>query len=505
MYRQMTYPEQADELRHVIPAERYVNQKVGKNASPFRPLGAKWKLFQQALRLGISFLERLLGVRLYVENQYRELLLVEPRSRALLTRLLDEGVAAKWVRQTSSPDVPAVESVMIDIAPSLLPDGRRLHMGGSTGNGTGNTMSEAMIPALGELLERYSSAGFQERNIIQGSYKQLRRRRAVNPELFQFYSNEQIARDSFVKSRVTEETQMGWIEAKTLSKGRRVLIPAQLVYIFYEASFPSDPVFWSSTSNGVAAGGSHEHAAYGAISESIERDGFMMFWLNKIAPPRIDLNSIPVSSVREILQRLRACGIRIEILDCTTEVSVPSFAAVLVDEKGDHPVSVSAVADLDVENAFTKLIHEAVKFLHAGWPRGASIAPENITRIEDRQKYWARADMIQEIEFLLQGPMKSYEDISQTSCKTYSEKLARMKRIFAEKCLQCYLVDITTKVARDTGLSVVKAIIPELVPIHFNESRKHLGVARLYTVPKMLGHKGAIDEHEINPVPHPFL
>jgi ribosomal protein S12 methylthiotransferase accessory factor len=506
MYRQMTYPEQADELRHVISAEHYANQKVGRDASPFRPLATRWKFFQWILQRGISFLERVLGVRLYVENQYRELLLIEPRSRALLTRLLDEGVAAKWVRQTNSPDAPPVEAVIIDVASTVLPDGRRFHMGGSTGNGTGNTMSEAMLPALGELLERYSSAGFTEKHIIHGSYKELRHRGAVDPVKFRFYSDEQIASAAFIKSRVTEETKMGWIEARVLSTRRRVLIPAQLAYIFYETAFPQDPIFWSSTSNGVAAGSSYEHAAYGAISESIERDSFMMFWLNKISPPRINLESIPIPAVRDVFGKMRAYGIRVEILDCTTEISVPSFVTMLVDEKSDHPVSVSAGAGFDVEHVLQKLIHESVKFLHAGWPRGTPVSPERIVGIEDRQKYWAQPSMIKEVEFMLQGPVKLYGDIPQTNIGiTYAEKLAYMKQVLTTAGFSCYLVDITTRVAQGAGLSVVRAVIPELVPIHFNESRKHLGVARLYTVPKMLGYNGAENEQNFNAVPHPFL
>lgn len=508
MYRQMAYPEKVDELRHVITAEEYVRHIVGKDASPFLPLPLRYRIVQTVLHLFVRIAKRLLGRELYVENKHRELILLEPRTRALLTRLMDEGVVRSWSRLPLAPDAPPIIGTTIDIHPTKLPDGRERHMGGSTGNGMGDTLEESFYPALGELLERYALTRWEEQDFVEGTYAELEDRGAVNPKQFVRYSDMQLKDPEYQRSIVDEGTWMKWSHARSLTDDTNVLIPAQLVHILYQLAFPDEPMFQATTSNSAAAGGSFGHAAYGAIGEAIERDSFLLFWLNRIAPPRIKVDTVPVPKVAETFNLVEQYGVRFELLDCTTDIRVPTFMSVCIDPTNAHPVSVNAVTDFDVKTGLEKLMRETVKFLHAGWRKGEGATdPKKITSIEERQLYWARPEMIKEMDFLLAGEERSFDACNFPSDPGgYTERLRTLAGIFREKDYSCYLVDVKSRQARKAGLNVVRAVIPELTPIYFNENRKHLNAPRLYSVPEKLGYTDtAKNENELNPVPHPFL
>lgn len=506
MYVQPYYRETPDELRHVVPASRAAEQLVSSTATPFRPLSLRDRLRQAVAKKTIQVTEWLLGCPLYTENTYREINALEPRSRAFLMHLMRSGVISKWMRQPMTPEITPIEMVMLDIAPTKLPSGREIYMGGSTGNGTGYTLNEAIIPAFGELLERYSLTCWNEHSLVMGSFNELKSKGATNPNIFQFYSDQQLKQPEFQKSLVDDNTQLQWIKAKDISQGE-VLIPASLIHIFYQEAFPEDPVFWATTSNAAGAGTSYEHAAYGAICEAIERDGLMIFWLNRLSPPRLDVATCGVHKLVTAQAECERLGIRFEVLNCTTELGVPTFISLTIDSKSEHPVFMSAVADLSVEDALNKLARETLKGLHANWrPKTRNVQANEIQIITDRLQYWSDPALIAEVEFLLQGPKQTVDNVVSYDLPNFVAKLEKLRGICKEHNLSWYIADITSRVAKQAGLCVVKAIIPEIVPIHFPEKRKHLGVKRLYSVPRVLGYtKNDTTEADINPVPHPFL
>lgn len=67
-------------------------------------------------------------------------------------------------------------------------------------------------------------------------------------------------------------------------------------------------------------------------------------------------------------------------------------------------------------------------------------------------------------------------------------------------------VDVTRPEIKKRGFIVVKVIIPQLQPLYLYENFRYLGGERLYTVPEILGYRGAAKkETDLNSKPHPFL
>lgn len=505
MYRQQVYTEQTDSLLHVISADRHVGGLVGKSASPFRELSSLRKFYIAAARRAVYIAERIIGTKLYVTNDFRELAALDPRARALLTKLLRNGTIDRWQCSQMNPDAPPVHSCRLDLAKISLPNGKEIAMGGATGHGTGESLQAAMIASLGELLERHSQSTWDRADMVRGSYATLRQRGAIHPSVFQFYSDEQLQHASFHRGRADEETMMDWMPAYDLLVGSRVLVPSTLVYMFYAFSYPEEPEFWVSTSNGVAAGSSLHMAAYRALCEAIERDAFMIHWLNMIAPPKIKLDSVPHPEICKLREQIKDYNVEFHLLDLTTDISVPTLSALAIDH--DHgTLRVSAVTDFDVNHALSKIARETRAFLHSSRTakRDASLRGEDIKSIDDRWRYWAQQGRFEHALFLTQGPEKDFDKIPKTKHIAFTEALERVVSRLRDKGYHIYIAECTAPLAKDAGLRVVKAIVPELMPIYFNESKQYLGVKRLFTVPAELGYPQSSND-EFNPVPHPFL
>ena len=64
------------------------------------------------------------------------------------------------------------------------------------------------------------------------------------------------------------------------------------------------------------------------------------------------------------------------------------------------------------------------------------------------------------------------------------------------------LVDLTVDEVRRYGLSVVRAVVPALMPMTFTHRARFLGHPRLYDYARSLGR--ALEERSVNSAPMPF-
>jgi len=174
----------------------------------------------------------------------------------------------------------------------------------------------------------------------------------------------------------------------------------------------------------------------------------------------------------------------------------------------------SAVADFDKNHALEKLILEISKFAHyradenTYSKNGSDISNYlDIFTMPERRHVWTQKNMFHEIDFFLQGEKKDFSSIQdRKDILTYKKKLEEVKKLLKQKGMDGYLAEVTSKEANSVGLRVVRAVVPDLIPIHFSEKRKHLGVSRLYEFPVLLRiSTERSSEDTINNTPHPFL
>ena len=191
--------------------------------------------------------------------------------------------------------------------------------------GSGLTREQARSAAIGEGVERYCCSVFDPSDLICGSVAQLSRDNEIfGPSDFAMFHPDQPGRFP----APSEDTQVAWTWGWSLVRQRPILVPASLVYMPYFPCFreQGEQVAGPAVSTGLACARSLEEAVLKGLYELVERDAFMIAWLNRLPFPRVDIESNP--SLRRLYQeRLRRDGLRYVVVHITTDIPLPVFSA----------------------------------------------------------------------------------------------------------------------------------------------------------------------------------
>ena len=378
--------------------------------------------------------------------------------------------------------------------------------------GSGLTREQARNAAIGEGLERYCCSVFDPLDLVCGSMAEIGRDQEIcRPDNFAMFHPDQPGRHP----APDENTQLAWTWGWSLVRQRPLLVPACLVYIPYFPCFRErgEQVVGPAVSTGLACAGSIEEALLKGIYESVERDALMVAWLNRLPVPRVDIQSHP--DLRQLYQeRLRRDGLRYVVLRTTTDIPLPSFLCLLIDERRTPAmISAGAATDLNPVRAASKAMTEAVqtrewaKFLGS---RGKKFqfAPDfsDIRDFEDHVALYAYGDMLHAVAFLVEehngNIADCWEDGSTGNARNDLEKTVSM---LAALNLETIALDLTTPDVAECGYHVTRAMVPGLQPLDADYLHRFMGGRRLYEAPWKMGYKNSRTGIEtLNPYPHPF-
>jgi ribosomal protein S12 methylthiotransferase accessory factor len=137
-------------------------------------------------------------------------------------------------------------------------------------------------------------------------------------------------------SRFDGDVSLLWIEGFDWIAKRSVWLPYEVVHTNYTLpSIGRSGCFVEST-NGLASGNHMLEAVAHGIAEVVERDATTLWNLLPDASrrnTRLDLDSIDDVSCSSLIQRLRKAGMSVGVWNITSDVGVPSFYCVIVDER----------------------------------------------------------------------------------------------------------------------------------------------------------------------------
>jgi len=86
------------------------------------------------------------------------------------------------------------------------------------------------------------------------------------------------------------------------------------------------------------------------------------------------------------------------------------------------------------------------------------------------------------------------------------ESIPALLEWFTEREMTVYISDVSTSDTQRHCFNTVRAVIPDLHPMHLAESWKYTGGQRLYDAPVRAGlRETPRSEDQLNDVPHPFL
>src|SRR3989344_1311685 len=498
------------ELWYVMRAKTAAPGLMSEDEKPFSGSSFLNAILARIVSMFLEALETLLGKKLFTKGFGDELDYIEPKILRFVLRLVDENIIRSMSFKYPIPDWPKVICAHLSLEPITVPSGIPREISGSVGDGAAFDHNTAATKALAECLERYSVCNYDPNGLIRGSFSELKNKGALDPNLFKAFSDKQLKDPVYYKNHYFDHsTRFSWTRAISFIDEKQFFVPAQLVFLLYE-TLEGEPIIRGMTTSGAAAGSSREMAAYNAICEAIERDSFMIFWLNKLTSPVIDLSDTDNPVILKILGECRRYSIDISFFDITTDVGVPTVLAVILDAEGRCAVKVAPRADLDIEHAIIDASIEALRVgvssdVTASEKEAVDKAGHDIYTLPQRRIFWSDQARKKDVDFLFGGPVQKIIK-GEFSGTDVGKKLEGLKKILQEKNFKAYLVDVTAPIAKEAGFAGFVLLLSKLYPLYLNEHYKYLGVKRLYEAPVKMGFsKTPRAEENMNIIPHPML
>lgn len=366
----------------------------------------------------------------------------------------------------------------------------------------------ALMRVLGEGIERYCLEHYKPKIAFVGRIQDVKKD-YLDPHIVTAFSNNQLAKSNFKRFKISDKSFFRWAKGFSLTRKKSIFIPAQLVSFNY-APMNNEPIVLLPISTGTAAGLSVDDAIYRAVCEIIERDAFMISYLNKLSCPKIHLHSIKDSKIQKILNIFERYKLELIVLDITTDVKIPVFVALTLDRTGLGPaVSVGLKAGFDIKESIIGAIEESL--MTRSWIRDKLIylnpdckQKKIVQSLEDRAHFWLPAEMIEKLDFWLHS--KNAEKFTNYRLSSTKNNLKSATALLEKSRMEIIYVDITDQTIKRNGFWVIRTIIPQLHPLYLDERYPYLGRNRLYTAPiRMDVLKKPNIENQLNKIPHPFL
>jgi ribosomal protein S12 methylthiotransferase accessory factor len=372
----------------------------------------------------------------------------------------------------------------------------------------------AVAKAVGEAVERYCSAIFDYRDLVLAPFTELDGR-ATPPGDYALYLPEQYAQALIPWRPFSEDAPVCWTRGRSLADGDDVYVPAAMTYVPYHylSSRPDTPIT-QPISTGLACGAGFAEAALSGLCEAIERDAFTITWQARLARPRIDQSAL-APELADLLARYAAVGLRVEVMDITTDIGVPTVLTFAVGERPAAPaLTVAAAADPSPVRALVKSLEElahtrAYQRQVMAYTPNVPVEPEiEHPGVQDQRthlRFYCEQGRKGLAEFAWSSDeVRRLDELPDLSAPTAEQELAALVARLTACGVEPIACDLTTPDVGGLGLAVVRAVVPGLHPLFMGHRNRARGGRRLYEVPQRLGYAGLRPGEPGNPYPHPF-
>lgn len=379
--------------------------------------------------------------------------------------------------------------------------------------GAATSRERAVAKALGEAIERYSSALYEVEELPLSSYDQANFE-CVDPDTFALFSDSQYSEPGFLFIPFRRDTTVRWTQMTELGTGRKLHCPAARVYMpytYYQGT--GDAPIDQPISTGLACHGSRAAAALGGLCEVIERDAVSLCWQAKMAPPQIRIETLDDENYG-ISQRFEQSGARLLMFDITLDHGVPTILSVLLGQAEMTPGMVVAAATAPnpvdaARKSLEELAHSRryCQFVRVEMPPLESEAPL-FAEVKDQLThlaFYANHDNVHWADFLFaSNERKDFDEIVSIGQQDASHDLGAVVERVRGIGEQVLVRDLTTPDISAVGLHVVRCVVPGFHQIHMGHGMRSLGGMRLWKVPQELGYSGITPVTGDNPAPHPY-
>ncbi len=312
--------------------------------------------------------------------------------------------------------------------------------------GKGATKDQAKASAMMEAFERYSAEPQGSKNsLICGIFDEIDN--CIDPE-------------SFILPILPfdpRKRELDWIESQNIKDDEKYLVPANAVFHPYNSN--NGVNLFKSNTNGLASGNKLEEAIFHGITEVVERDAWSLFEIKKDNIPEINLETTNNSLINDIIAKFKKAGVKIKVLDLTSDVEMTTIAAVSDDTVLKDPalLTLGVGTHLDPEIAVLRALTEVAQ------SRATQIhgTREDTTRaVFMRKAGYERMKRLNKHWFGQSHDIIDLDQIKNKSGETFREDIEiSMKLLKKAGFNEVLFVDLTRS---EIEIPVVRVIIPGL-------------------------------------------
>jgi ribosomal protein S12 methylthiotransferase accessory factor len=369
---------------------------------------------------------------------------------------------------------------------------------------TALTRDGAIVGAIGEAVERYSAAYTPIDQILRVPFSAIRGE-AIDPTALTLYDAEQEAHEGFVYRTPRADEPIGWVGGWSLTYGRPVLVPAFAVYQPYARNEDEVPVVQMVTT-GLACGATLEEAILAGLCEVVERDAAMLLWLQSRRVPRVEPNADLPTGVIDALGRFGSNARYVTLLDASSDIAIPTYVAVwdgpLASTHGAvfascaKPTQTGAVIGALTELAQCLMWAASLVDSAARLPDPAN---DSFQRIEEHVLWPLRPEARSAWAFAISSPRRvGFEAGADAPIRDVLDAIESCVSHVARAGMEAIAVDVTAPDIAETGLRVVRVVLPGAQPLFFGRGLHRISArARHLPYPDRAATK-------INLHPHPY-
>lgn len=379
--------------------------------------------------------------------------------------------------------------------------------GNADGAGTGLDAERAELVAVAEALERYSVAAWDPADMVVAPETALREEH-VSPSRWASCSPTELARPGCHLAPYDPAVPIRWVRGWSLTHRRAVLVPAITVYLHMPYQTSSER-FTRGVTTGAAVHTDVRQAALNGLLEVVERDAIALVWLQRLRLPEVVVDPAVLDAPTAEHHRVgTATDLRLRVLDATTDLGVPVLYGVQLADADPHLAQVvAATCDIDPRAALRKLHRElaSLRVALTGYlaaHAGRAPAPDRVSVVGGAVHNAVR-ERRGVFDFLLDGPRATRRLDDLPTVPAAADALDTVVGRLAARGAEVVVVDVTTDEARQVGMTAVKVLVPEALPVSFVHAERYLATPRLYTAPVAMGHPSAA-EADLNPEHQPF-
>ena len=364
---------------------------------------------------------------------------------------------------TRVADITSLDRIGIPVFSSIRPMAKDGAI--SVYNGKGATPVEAKVSAMMEGIER-CSAEPSARETVMAAYGALPMgMRAVDPN------------DLVLPEGADASVMVPWVEGYDIANNREIWVPSHAV--FHPLPRFTLPLFRTNT-NGLASGNTREEAIFHALMELIERDAWSLAEITRRTGPRV----VNVSSglEKELLDKFTNAGVEVIIKDITSDIGIPTIAAVSDDVQLKDPTLLTigmgthTNAKIALLRALTEVAQSRLTQIH-GAREDTDVADFRrkigYERTRRLNRYWFES-----------GRDEDFAGIPSSDTDDFLTDISNVIEALGNAGLNnVIVVDLTRP---DLGVPVVRVIVPglEVFAMDGERSGRRCNVARTRRVPR---------------------